>query len=1349
MSETSSYKNLFFSGDRDGGSPGPDLDEEMEKVFAMSEGERFDLARFSTSPESSGHQPPEQRRYNETDYSFHRKKSYPHMHMPIKTMHPRSSMRKRSTISTKESNDGTEGTDSRKNSQVGTDSDTTISPPLNSTVLPSGVILSSPDLEEEDDTESRADDTLLSSESEALVSERAAARDGSVFSSSPDRRVQFDIGTPPIIISLPERVGDIGQSSEAAGDGEAEGEASETIKELSDDKKLDDEDSRSEKKHRRKHRHSHKGRKHSCADDSVWKKRSGAEFLTLDDRKHSIKPEEVSMLQEVDKDDLTSHRFDEPRGKRRYSAKSKAPSISSRRDTGTAASLYPGLPIFGYKKTFDHSPHEVFVQLDELHGIGDEREWKETARWIKYEEDLEEGADRWGRPHVASLSFHSLLNLRRCLETGVILLDLEEKDLPGVAYRVVEQMVIDELISAENKSTVMRALLLRHRHVHEHDRFRFSVRKNTSSYTSLQSLDEDDDSSEDNTDPNHNLSEDHKGKVKIVPSASSLEVPSSKLVDNHTTNHLGSSENKLNSAFNNNHTAVDMKEETYMSSSEDLTRKAAKESILKRIPVGAEATTVLVGAVEFLEQPTIAFIRLAEGILIPSITEVTIPVRFLFILLGPSDADLDYHEIGRSISTLMSNSEFHKVAYRANDRKELLSAINEFLDYSIVLPPGDWENQALLQFSELKEKNEAIKRRQSRGRSIAAGIEKKALLPDGGKKPIDNPLRRTRRPFGGLLNDIKRRFPHYYTDIIDGLNCQCLAAAIFMYFAALSGAITFGGLMADKTHNLIGISETLVATSGAGVVFGLLAGQPLVIVGTTGPLLLFDESLFQFCQENGIEYLTMRVYIGIWLGVIALLISFFEGSVFIKMFTRFSEDIFASLISLLYIVESVLKLYDLFKKHPLLSLKEYCSKNNETNFWPSVYVNNKIELNGITPIGNASKIDSLESGTLSIGNIGSFYNSSSLDFQNESFPAFNANSTLTSPFHYPEDVRNQPNTALFCTILALGTFFIAYYLRHFRNSKFLGRSARRALGDFGVPIAIVIMVGLDYIVPGTYTEKLKVPEGLSPSDSTVRGWVISPWGLFQPIQPWVMFAAVVPALLIYILLFMETHICELIIDKKERKLKKGSGFHLDIVLICITNIGCGLLGAPFMCAATVRSVTHVSAVTVMSRTHAPGEKPHIIDVKEQRVSALLVSILVGVSVLMAPLLRLVPMAVLFGVFLYMGISSIDGIQFFERLRLFFVPVKHHTQATYVRRVQTYKMHLFTIIQLLCLVLLWIIKSTPASLAFPFVLILMVPLRAQLRCMFTPAELRALDSDEPDIDDREDEPDFYAESLLPG
>lgn len=89
-------------------------------------------------------------------------------------------------------------------------------------------------------------------------------------------------------------------------------------------------------------------------------------------------------------------------------------------------------------------------------------------------------------------------------------------------------------------------------------------------------------------------------------------------------------------------------------------------------------------------------------------------MRFLFILLGPKKSGLDYHEVGRSIATLMSNRHFHNIAYKADDRKELLSAINEFLDDSIVLPPGKWDREHLLPFEELKEKNEYIRNRKNK-----------------------------------------------------------------------------------------------------------------------------------------------------------------------------------------------------------------------------------------------------------------------------------------------------------------------------------------------------------------------------------------------------------------------------------------------------------------------------------------------------------------------------------------------------------------------------------------------------------------------------------------------------------
>lgn len=409
-------------------------------------------------------------------------------------------------------------------------------------------------------------------------------------------------------------------------------------------------------------------------------------------------------------------------------------------------------------------------------------------------------------------------------------------------------------------------------------------------------------------------------------------------------------------------------------------------------------------------QPTGAFVRLAEAIHIPGITEIPIPVRFIFILMGPKLIDIDYHEVGRSIATLMSNDGFHRIAYKADDRQELLSAINEFLDDSIVLPPGNWQNEELLPFEEIKAKSEWIRSRKAKALQLrnkdkshtTSDDEKKLLaaqdeandVTSGRARKKRNPLERTHRPWGGLINDIKRRYPMFKSDIVDGLNPETLAAAIFMYFAALSTAITFGGLCSEKTKNLIGIPETLLAASVVGVIFHTLAGQPLTIIGTTGPLVLFDEALYKFCDDNNFKFLTVRLYVSVWMALIALVVSAFEGSVFVRLFTRFTQEIFSALITLIYIVEAVMKLVEIYQRNPLLDHYDYGSENQNAT------------LNSMT---------------------------------NSSVKAVS-----------DMELEPKPNTALFCTFLTLGTFTLAYFLRIFRNSHFLGRTARRALGDFGM-----------------------------------------------------------------------------------------------------------------------------------------------------------------------------------------------------------------------------------------------------------------------------------------------------------
>lgn len=323
--------------------------------------------------------------------------------------------------------------------------------------------------------------------------------------------------------------------------------------------------------------------------------------------------------------------------------------------------------------------------------------------------------------------------------------------------------------------------------------------------------------------------------------------------------------------------------------------------------------------------------------------------------------------------------------------------------------------------------------------------------------------------------------------------------------------------------------------------------------------------------------------------------------------------------------------------------------------------------------------------------------------------------------------HNEPNTAFLSLILMLGTFIIAFGLKLFRNCHYLGRTARRALGDFGVPIAIVLMTVLDILIPHVYTQKLNVPSGLSVTAPGRRGWVIEPLGEEGDFPVWAMFAAVIPALLLYLLLFMETHICELILMEKSSK--KGGGLHLDIVILSMVNSLVGVFGGPWMCAATVRSVAHICALSVMSTNHAPGESAKIVDVHDQRLSGLFVAIMVGLSVLLAPVLQLIPYSVLFGIFVYMGFSTIfGGIQFFDRIWLFFMPVKYHPQVSYVRRVKTWKLHFFTATQIVGLAILFTVMSIPqVALFFPFFIVAMIPLRLSLKFMYTPRELDAVSS----------------------
>ncbi len=121
--------------------------------------------------------------------------------------------------------------------------------------------------------------------------------------------------------------------------------------------------------------------------------------------------------------------------------------------------------------------------------------------------------------------------------------------------------------------------------------------------------------------------------------------------------------------------------------------------------------------------------------------------------------------------------------------------------------------------------------------------------------------------------------------------------------------------------------------------------------------------------------------------------------------------------------------------------------------------------------------------------------------------------------------------------------------------------------------------------------------------------------------------------------------------------------------------------------------------------------------------------LIGLSLLLLPLLKIVPMAVLYGLFLYMGVVSMVGNQFFDRLKLWFIDPMLYPTVHYVRKVPQAIIHKFTAVQFICLSVLWVVKASVLGLLFPLFIAALVPIRMIAGRYFAPEHLAALDSEE--------------------
>ncbi|MCA9261310.1 MAG: PTS sugar transporter subunit IIA [Planctomycetales bacterium] len=272
--------------------------------------------------------------------------------------------------------------------------------------------------------------------------------------------------------------------------------------------------------------------------------------------------------------------------------------------------------------------------------------------------------------------------------------------------------------------------------------------------------------------------------------------------------------------------------------------------------------------VDCFRRPTLVFVRLARPLNLGA--PDGIPTRFVVMLLGPPDSAADHIDTLMHTARLMADEEFRYDAREAGGHVELGAALQRF-----------------------------------RERTSAPPAPTPVSYSEG--------LQWSGRIFGGLLNDVRRRLPYYLSDFRDGMHSKCLGSALFLFFACLAPCVTFGGVMAAKTDFAIGVVEYLVATCIGGAVYALIAGQPLVMIGGTGPLLVFTTILFQLCRQWETPFLPTYAWVGLWTSGFVLALAAVDASVLMRYFTRFTEEIFSGMIALIFIYEAIRSLAEIFQ----------------------------------------------------------------------------------------------------------------------------------------------------------------------------------------------------------------------------------------------------------------------------------------------------------------------------------------------------------------------------------------------------------------------------------------------------
>lgn len=534
----------------------------------------------------------------------------------------------------------------------------------------------------------------------------------------------------------------------------------------------------------------------------------------------------------------------------------------------------------------------------------------------------------------------------------------------------------------------------------------------------------------------------------------------------------------------------------------------------------------------------------------------------------------------------------------------------------------------------------------------------------------------------GLREDLERRLPHYLSDYRDGVVGhktvqKVVSTTFFLYFACILPAIAFGVLNDHNTHGKIDVKKVIIGQVIGGLFWGLFSGQPLLVQLTTAPLAIYIKIIYYICDDFKLDFNAMYCAVGLWNSLFLVIYSLFDVSRLMRWSTRSTEEIFALFISIAFC-------NDAFND---------VRKNFKSNYYSPACQG------GLNSTDSLNQTSSLNATAYSVlGNHSDAYTPT------VSGPYHDPNATLT----LVDEVCKRENSILYL-LLMFGTLWLGVMLYNFNKTPYLNANKREALADYALPVAVIVLSFIgSYIFRDVDLEHFRY-------DDSYDVFKLAP--LYSLPVPAV-FACMGLGFSLSMLFFMDQNIGSAMVNNPCNKLRKGPAYHLDLLVVALMNGFLSIFGLPWMHACLPHSPLHVrSLADVEERVEQGHVYEIIVKVRETRLTGLFSNILIGLSIFLLPYpLAYIPTAVLDGLFLYMAVTALNGNQMFERITLLFMEQAAYPPNHYIRRVPQRKIHKFTLLQVIQLLVMCSLGFAPwpyMKMMFPVALLLLMPIRHRL------------------------------------